>query len=29
MNGTELRSLCDFEILTCIPFAYLSKNLEN
>ena len=29
MNGTELRSFSDFQILTSIAYSYLSRNLEN
>ena len=29
MNGTELRSFSDFQILTWIAYSDLSKNLEN
>ena len=29
MNGTELRSLSHFHILTSIAYSYLSRNLEN
>ena len=29
MNGTELRSFSDFQILTWIAYSDLSRNLEN
>ena len=29
MNGTELKSFSDFQILTRIAYSYLSRNLEN
>ena len=29
MNGTELRSFSDFQILTWIVYSDLSRNLEN
>ena len=29
MNGTELRSFSHFQILTCIGYSDLSRNLEN
>ena len=29
MNGTELRSLSHFQILTWIAYSYLTRNLEN
>ena len=29
MNGTELRSFSYFQILTCIAYSDLSRNLEN
>ena len=29
MNGTELRSFTDFQILTWIGYSDLSRNLEN
>ena len=29
MNGTELRSFSDFQILTKIAYSDLSRNLEN
>ena len=29
MNGTELRRFSDFQILTCIAYSDLSRNLEN
>ena len=29
MNGTELRSFSDFQILTWVAYSDLSRNLEN